>query len=229
MSEVFKGKRGGDPNRKPPVVTVSYNCLFCLTTCEAETRKPECFEPPRTCSSECEAALIRKEAKTLIFEVLPNADLPADGDIPQRIAEEVLQAHRWYGKAQLGEVKVVGIICTHCKNPADKFTFKNSKVKNGPSVYCSFACRESKASKLPSHVVCRSPRKESHATEQEAQEIADKLNVRLSGEGDGEGVQPYACTCGKWHTGHYSKRLWLEAATTAISLLNELTAAAIAD
>jgi hypothetical protein len=72
-------------------------------------------------------------------------------------------------------------------------------------------------------VICRSPRKEAHLTEEEAKKVAERLSKKLLLEGDSEGVEAYACTCGQWHTGHLSKREWLEAATTAINLLNEKT------
>jgi hypothetical protein len=225
MSEEFKGKQGGDPSRRPPLVTIAYQCLFCLKDCEAVTRKPDYFDVPNSCSNECEAALIREKAKLFVREILGESDVPERGDIPQRIAEEVIQAHRWLQKAENREVKIVSIVCAHCKKPADKFAFSNSKVKNGPSIYCSFACRESKATKLPKGVICRSPRKESHPNAKEAREVADKLNRLLILEGDTEGVAPYACTCGRWHTGHQSKLQWLEAASAAIAILNEKTTA----
>lgn len=216
-----KGKRGGDPSRIPPLVTLTYACVICGKTGEVETRKPQHQPLPKTCSTSCASALVRESAKAVILQFLSRT--PETGDIPQNIAEELMKAYNWLQNAEAGQVKNVRLSCKHCGAAFTAFISKNSKGSSEASKFCSFACRDSNASNLPEGVVCSAPRKAGHATEVEAVAVAEKMNSRLFLEGDEEGVQPYACSCGKWHTGHKSKRDWLDAAQETITLVNKKT------
>lgn len=223
MAEKFKGLRGGDPSRRPPITVITFDCKICGQECSAETRKPEFFIVPATCSSECSSALIRKQAQAVILEFL--GEVPSEGSIPQKMAVELLVAHNWMVQAETGRVRRVEITCAHCGKHADRFNHATSPNNKNVSKFCSGDCKESSIHCLPSGVICRSPQKSSQSTLPEAVIAATEMNAKLLLEGDVEGVQPYECSCGKWHVGHRSKRIWLDAAREALAILTERTAA----
>lgn len=223
MSETFKGKQGGDPSRRPPIVEVIHHCQVCGKQGSSETRKPEFFTPPATCSSECSSALTRMEAQNIIREIL--GDAPERGSIPQKMAVELLVAHDWMVQAEAGRVRKVEITCAHCGKHAARFTHVTAPNNKSVSKFCSGDCKESNLHGLPFGVICRSPNKSSHATLPEASTVSADMNTQLLLEGDTEGVQPYQCSCGKWHVGHRSKRVWLDAAREALVILTARTVA----
>lgn len=223
MEEKFKGMRGGDPSRRPPITVMTFHCQFCGKECSAETRKPEFFIPPATCSSECSSALIRKQAQELILEVL--GEVPSEGSLPQKMAAELLVAHDWMVQAEAGRVRRVEITCAHCGKHADRFNHATAPNNKSVSKFCSGDCKESSINGLPFGVICRSPQKSSQSTFSEAVTAATGMNEKLILGGDTEGVQPYECSCGNWHVGHRSKRVWLDAGREALAILTERTAA----
>lgn len=223
MSETFKGKQGGDPSRRPPVVEVIHHCQVCGKKGSSETRKPEFFTPPATCSSECSSALTRMEAQNVIREIL--GDAPERGSIPQKMAVELLAAYSWMKQAEAGRVRRVEITCAHCGKPADRFTHATAQKTKNVSRFCSDDCKESSNHGLPFGVICRSPQKSSQSTLSEAITASTEMNAQLLLEGDTEGVQAYECSCGNWHIGHRSKRVWLDAAREALVILTARTVA----
>lgn len=222
MSEQFKGRAGGDPSRRPQMVTVSFQCAICHEPGTAATKRPNSFQPPKTCSTDCASTLVRQEAEHLIQEVLGRSDTPQSGSISQRMAEEVMAANSWMEQAEHGRVREVSIICAHCGKASKNFTASMSSNKS-VSKFCSRVCKSSHDEGLPSGVVCQSPRKASHATFEEAQIAAASMNALLMFEGDVEGVTPYLCSCGRWHVGHDSKNAWLLSAQTAIAFMTDRT------
>lgn len=223
MSETFKGKQGGDPSRRPPVVEVIHHCQVCGKQGSSETPKPEHFTPRATCSSECSSALTRMEAQNIIREIL--GDAPEGGSIPQKMAAELLVAYNWMKQAEAGRVRRVQITCAHCGNSADRFTHATAQKTKNVSRFCSDDCKESSNHGLPFGVICRSPKKSLQATFNEAITVSADMNTQLLLEGDKEGVQPYECSCGKWHVGHRSKREWLDAGRVTLSIITERTLA----
>lgn len=221
MSETFKGKQGGDPSRRPPVVEIIHHCQVCGKQGSSETRKPEFFTPPATCSSECSSTLTRMEAQNIIREIL--GDAPERGSLPQKMAVELSAAYSWMKQAEAGRVRTVQITCAHCGQPANRFTHATAQKTKNVSRFCSDDCKESSIHGLPFGVICRSPNKFSHATLPEAITVSTDMNTQLLLEGDTEGVQPYQCSCGKWHVGHRSKREWLDAARESLVIITERT------
>lgn len=221
MEEKFKGVRGGDPSRRPPIIVMTFHCEVCGKECSAETRKPEFFIPPATCSSECSSALSRQQAQDLILEVLGEA--PTCGSLPQKMAVELLVAHDWMVQAEAGRVRRIEITCAHCGKPADRFAHVTARNDKSVSKFCSGDCKESSIHGLLFGVICRSPQKSSQTTLPEAVIAATEMNAKLLLEGDVEGVKPYECSCGNWHVGHRSKRVWLDAAREVLSIFTERT------
>lgn len=221
MSETFKGKQGGDPSRRPPVVEVIHHCQVCGKLGVYETRKPEFFTPPATCSSECASALTRMEAQNIIREIL--GDAPERGSVPQKMAVELLAAYRWMKQAEAGRVKTVQVTCAHCGKSTNRFIHATARKTKNISRFCSDDCKESSNHGLPFGVICRSPNKSSHATLPEALAVSADMSSCLLAEGDNEGVHPYQCSCGRWHVGHRSKREWLDVAREALSIMTERT------
>lgn len=224
MEKAFKGVQGGDPSRRPPITVIMSDCLICGKQSSSETRKPEFFIPPKTCSSECASTLVRKQAQDLIREVMGD-EAPVTGSLPQKMAVELLVAHDWMVQAEAGRVRRIRINCAHCGKPADRFAHATSRNNKSVSKFCSGDCKESSIHGLPFGVICRSPQKSSQPTFPEALTAATEMNTRLLLEGDTEGVQPYECSCGNWHVGHRSKRVWLDAARETLSILTERTVA----
>jgi hypothetical protein len=221
MDKKFKGKPGGDPSRRPPLVSVVFNCLVCGKEGSAETRKPEFFVAPKTCSTECSSSLTRREAQDLIIETL--GEVPSHGSIPQNMAVELLAAQDWMKQAESGRVRKVSITCAHCGQPAYKFTHVTASNNKNVSRFCSGDCKESSLHGLPFGAICRSPRKAAQTTYAAAVEAATEMNIKLHLEGDTEGVQPYECACGNWHVGHRSKRIWLDAARVVLAIVTDKT------
>jgi hypothetical protein len=222
MSTQFKGVAGGDPSRHPPRVIVNFYCVICNKPGSAETKRANHFTPPKTCSSDCAAALVRKEAEDLIRYALGRTNAPSLSGISQRVAEEVISAHNWMGQAEVGAVRKIRITCAHCEKETENFTthrHSNTHV----SKFCSWVCKASNAAGLPTGVICRSPRKMSHRTLEEAQRGASDASAMLLLKGDMEGVTPYLCSCGKWHVGHKSKAAWLLPAEATIAYINGKT------
>lgn len=226
MSEQFKGRAGGDPSRRPPLVTVHFHCIICNKPGSGETKRPNHFQTPKTCSTDCASALARKEAEELIRSVLGGNNAPQSGSISQRMAEEVLTASNWMEQAEKGRVRKINIICAHCGHAADNFTNTLTSNKN-VSRFCSWECKASNSEGLPAGVICRSPKKFSHATFEESQLAATAVNAQLLLAGDMEGVTPYLCSCGSWHVGHDSKNGWLLPAQAAIAFMSDRTMALI--
>lgn len=224
MEKKFKGIQGGDPSRRPPIVVMTFHCQMCGKEGSAETRKPEFFIPPKTCSSECSSSLTRKQAQDIICEVMGD-EAPDTGSLPQKMAVELLVAHDWMVQAEAGRVRRIQINCAHCGKPADRFAHASSRNNKSVSKFCSGDCKESSIHGLPFGVICRSPQKSSQPTFSEAVTAANAMNAKLLLEGDLEGVQPYECSCGNWHVGHRSKRVWLDAAKVTLSILTERTVA----
>lgn len=226
MSEQFRGKAGGDPSRRPQPVTVTFHCVICGRLGSAKTKKPKSFTPPKTCSSECTSALVRKEAEGLIRYAIGRNNTPQSGSISRRMAGQVIAANNWREQAEIGRVRKVQIVCVHCGNEAENFT--NHKSSNAHvSKFCSWDCKVSNDANLPPGVICRSPEKTAHLSLDEAQQSATYLNTQLILAGDTEGVIPYLCSCEKWHVGHSSKAAWHEPAMAAIAYMNERTLALV--
>ena len=221
-SEDFKGKSGGDPSRRPPSVTVNFSCVICNRPGSAETKRPNHFKPPKTCSSDCASALVRKEAEGLVRYAIGRNNTPQSGSISQLMAGQVIAANNWREQAEVGRVRKVNITCVHCGKTAANFT--NHKSSNTHvSRFCSFECKSSDAANLPKGVICRSTNKTAHLILEDAQKSAGALNAKLVLEGDTEGVVPYLCSCGKWHVGHQSKGAWHQSVVAAIACMNERT------
>jgi hypothetical protein len=141
------------------------------------------------------------------------------------MAAEVLSAYEWFVQAQNGKVRKVEITCAHCGKAATRFSHTTARNNKSVSKFCSRDCKDSSIHQLPAGVICRSPRKSAQTTLEAATMAASKMNIKLHAEGDIEGVQPYECSCGNWHVGHRSKRLWLDAARLALASLTDRTAA----
>jgi hypothetical protein len=161
------------------------------------------------------------EAQNIIREIM--GDAPESGSIPQKMAAELLLAYNWMKQAEAGRVRRVQITCAHCGKPADRFIHATAQKIKNVSRFCSDDCKESSNHGLPFGVICRSPKKSSQATFTEATTASIEMNALLLAEGDTEGVQPYECSCGNWHVGHRSKRVWLDAAREALEIITERT------
>jgi hypothetical protein len=142
-----------------------------------------------------------------------SGSLPAHGSLKQGMVNEILHFDEFLKEAQRGRLLVVPIICAHCGKDDTKFI--STLSKDTVSTYCSSMCRQSKLNNLPTGVVCRTPRKTAYASLEEAKEASLVTNTRINLEGDSQGVQPYECTCGKWHNGHKESEesLWWANAT----------------
>ena len=222
MSEEFKGKSGGDPSRRPQPVIVNFHCVICNRPGSAETKRPNYFKPPKTCSSDCASALVRKEAEGLVRYALGRSNAPQSGSISRRMAGQVIAANNWREQAEIGHVRKVHIVCAHCGDPSVNFTNHKSSSAH-VSRFCSWECKASNDANLPTGVICRSTDKTAHLTLDDAQRSATYLNAQLLLTGDTEGVIPYLCSCEKWHVGHESKAVWHGPAKAAIAYMNDLT------
>lgn len=225
MSGDFKGKSGGDPSRRPQMMTVNFACVICKKPGSAATRRPNAFKPPKTCSSECASALVRKEAEGLVRYAIGRNNTPALGAISQQMAERVIAANTWREQAEIGRVRKVSITCAHCGQASENFT--SHKPSTSVSKFCSRECKASDNAGLPKGVICPSPTKIAHFDFGESEQAAQKMNAQLMLEGDTEGVVPYLCSCGKWHVGHPSKEAWNQSAKAAIARMNEMTLALV--
>lgn len=222
MSEEFKGKSGGDPSRRPQSVTVNFHCVICNRPGSAETKKPNYFKPPKTCSSDCASALVRKEAEDLVRYAIGRNNTPPSGSISRRMARQVIAANKWREQAEIGHIRKVHIVCAHCGEPSVNFTSHKSSNSH-VSRFCSGDCKSSNDANLPAGVVCRSTEKIAYVALEDAQQYAKYFNTQLLLKGDLEGVTPYLCSCGNWHVGHESKAAWNDPANAAIAYMNTLT------
>ena len=217
----LKGKPGGDPSRRPQLVTVEFACVVCKKPGSAETRRPNAFNPPKTCSADCSSALVRKNAEALVRYAIGRDNTPSVGSISQQMAERVIAANTWREQAEIGRVRKVEIVCAHCGRAAVNFT--SHKSSTNVSKFCSRECKASDNAGLPKGIICPSPTKTSHVTYDESRQAADKMTAQLLLLGDTEGVVAYECSCGKWHVGHPSKEAWNQSARAAIARMNEMT------
>lgn len=221
-AENFKEKTGGDTSRHPQSVTVYFSCVICNRPGSAATKRPNSFKPPKTCSSDCGSALVRKEAEGLVRYAIGRNNTPQSGSISQLMAGQVIAANNWREQAEIGRVRKVNITCVHCGTETTHFT--NHKSSNSHvSRFCSVECKLSDDANLSKGVICRSTNKTAHLALEDAQIAAQSLNAQLVVEGDSEGVVPYLCSCDKWHVGHPSKGAWHQSAVAAIVRMNERT------
>lgn len=155
-----------------------------------------------------EQALTQSRLKAEKIVRLHVGALHTAGSLSQSMVNEVLHFDEFLKEAEKGRLRMVSISCVHCGKDDTKFLSVLSK--DTVSTYCSSMCRQSKLNHLPAGVVCRTPRKTAYANQEEAKEASLVTNARIILEGDSQGVQPYECTCGKWHNGHEesAERLW---------------------
>lgn len=223
----FKGQRGGDPSRMPPIVELPWSCKVCGKNAVFSTRRPEHAVLPVHCSARCKDLEHEGYARALVRErfgaTLPDSELLRIG---------VFSSIQKYGRLlEAAEKNPKSVIvtkskCPHCRVSVETYRNAGDKQSNRPT-FCSANCAQSAKAKMPKGEICANPQKKVFATEEEAIVAVDSANAELIPDGE-EKMVAYKCICNKFHFGHLSKALAEENALGSRNKIKALLKASLA-
>lgn len=202
----FKGQRGGDPSRMPPMVDIHWSCTVCGKPDVLQTRRPQHTITPEHCSARCKDLQHEAYARELIQQrfnkCLPSADLLRIG-----VFSSIAKYGRLLESAEKNRNSVVltKAKCPHCRISVEIYRYSTEKQSNRPT-FCSANCAQSAKAKMPKGEICANPQKKKFDTEADALIAVAKANSELVTEGE-EPMVAYKCICSQFHFGHESKAI----------------------